>query len=46
VISATFDFKMLDVSDRIIWIRDGSVERIERREDVRIAQGGIGADAH
>src|SRR5881397_1433154 len=36
VISATHDFKMLDVSDRIIWIRDGSVERIQRREEVRI----------
>jgi putative ABC transport system ATP-binding protein len=43
VISATHDFKMLDVSDRIIWIRDGSVERIQRREEVRIAQGEIDA---
>lgn len=41
VISATHDFKMLQVSDRIIWIRDGSLDRIERREDVRIAEGEI-----
>lgn len=41
VISATHDFKMLDVSDRIIWIRDGQVDRIERREDVKIATGDI-----
>jgi putative ABC transport system ATP-binding protein len=41
VISATHDFKMLDVSDRIIWIRDGSVDRIERRADVKIATGEI-----
>ena len=41
IISATHDFKMLDVSDRIIWIRDGNVDRIERREDVKIAQGEI-----
>ncbi len=42
IISATHDFKMLDVSDRIIWIRDGAVDRIERREDVKIAMGQIG----
>jgi putative ABC transport system ATP-binding protein len=41
VISATHDFKMLDVSDRIIWIRDGQVDRIERRADVKIATGEI-----
>ena len=41
VISATHDFKMLDVSDRIIWIRDGNVDRIERRADVKIAMGEI-----
>ena len=41
VISATHDFKMLDVSDRIIWIRDGNIDRIERREDVRIETGEI-----
>ena len=39
VISATHDFKMLDVSDRIIWIRDGMVDKIQRREDVKIAVG-------
>jgi len=41
VISATHDFKMLDVSDRIIWIRDGTIDRIERRQDVKIATGDI-----
>src|SRR5438874_1738485 len=41
VISATHDFKMLDVSDRIIWIRDGTLDRIEKRADVKIAQGEI-----
>jgi putative ABC transport system ATP-binding protein len=33
---------MLDVSDRIIWIRDGQVEKIERREDLNIQVGGMG----
>jgi putative ABC transport system ATP-binding protein len=41
VISATHDFKMLDVSDRIIWISDGNVDRIERRSDVKINTGEI-----
>ncbi len=41
VISATHDFKMLDVSDRIIWIRDGKVEKIENREDIEIHTGGM-----
>ena len=41
VISATHDFKMLDVSDRIIWIRDGEIDRIEKRADVKIATGEI-----
>ena len=39
VISATHDLKMLDISDRIIWIRDGTVEKIENRADVKIEMG-------
>ncbi len=39
VIAATHDFKMLDVSDRIIWIRDGLIDKIQRREDVKIEVG-------
>jgi len=42
VITATHDDKMLDVSDRIVWIRDGVVDRVQRREDVDIAVGTIG----
>jgi len=41
VISATHDFKMLDVSDRIVWIRDGELDRIEKRADVKIETGEI-----
>ena len=39
VISATHDLKMIDISDRIVWIRDGKVERIEDRQDVNIKVG-------
>jgi putative ABC transport system ATP-binding protein len=41
IISATHDLKMLDVSDRIVWIRDGKIERIEERKDVELAIGVI-----
>ena len=41
IISATHDHKMLNVSDRIIWIRDGQVDKIERREDLKIQVGSI-----
>jgi len=39
IISATHDLKMLDISDRIVWIRDGYIERIEEREDVQLQVG-------
>jgi putative ABC transport system ATP-binding protein len=43
VVTATHDAKMLDVSDRIAWIRDGKLERLEKRSDVRISTGGMKA---
>jgi len=39
IITATHDLKMLDVSDRVIWIRDGTIERIEDRENLDIRVG-------
>ncbi len=41
VITATHDYKMLDKSDRILWIKDGAVDRIERREDLNIRVGKV-----
>ena len=41
VISATHDMKMLDVSDRILWVRDGKVQRLEERKDLDIKVGAI-----
>jgi putative ABC transport system ATP-binding protein len=41
VISATHDMKMLDVSDRILWIRDGKVDRLEERKNLNIRIGEI-----
>ncbi|CAG36483.1 ABC transporter ATP-binding protein [Desulfotalea psychrophila] len=42
VISATHDYKMLNVSDQVIWIRDGKVDKIQGREELDIRTGGLG----
>ncbi len=39
VICATHDHKMLDLSDRIAWIRDGRVERFKKRSEITITEG-------
>jgi putative ABC transport system ATP-binding protein len=36
VLCATHDAKMLSISDRIVWMRDGRIERIARRDEVHI----------
>ncbi len=41
IISATHDIKMLNVSDRVVWIRDGVVDRIEDREKLQISIGQV-----
>lgn len=38
IINATHDLKMIDVSDRIFWIRDGKIERIETRAEVAVKE--------
>ncbi len=43
IISATHDYKMLNVSDRVVWIRDGLVDKIESREQLDISVGTISA---
>ncbi|CCW34569.1 ABC-type antimicrobial peptide transport system, ATPase component [Chthonomonas calidirosea] len=47
IISATHDYKMIDVSDRIVWIRDGKISKIEERADVKVSVGeleGVGQE--
>jgi len=41
VVCATHDHKMLAASDRILWIKDGAVDRLERREDLDIRVGKV-----
>ncbi len=45
IITATHDIKMLSASNRIVWIRDGSLDKIERREDIDIEVGSVGGDS-
>ncbi|MFA6109907.1 MAG: ABC transporter ATP-binding protein [Candidatus Latescibacterota bacterium] len=44
VISATHDHKMLSVSDRVVWIMDGRVDRIANREDLVIEVTQVGEE--
>ncbi len=41
IITATHDHKMLAASDRVIWITDGQVSRIQKREELHIRVGVI-----
>lgn len=41
VITTTHDHKMLANSDRIIWIRDGQVDKIKTKDEIDIAEGTI-----
>ncbi len=42
VISATHDHKMLAASDRIVYLDDGRIAQIRRREEMDIEEGEIG----
>ena len=44
IICATHDHRMLDICDRLIWIRDGSIDRIARRDEVEINLGSVGGE--
>jgi len=41
IISATHDMKMLSASDRVVWIRDGRVDKIEDRANLDIQLGSV-----
>ena len=45
VISATHDHKMLSVSDRVVWVRDGRVDQVMDRDDLKIEVGTIDGEA-
>jgi len=41
IICSTHDLKMLDRSDRIVWILDGRIDRIQRRSEMDIQVGAF-----
>ncbi len=41
VITATHDVRMINISDRVAWIRDGKLERLENRANITIKSGHI-----
>jgi len=41
IICATHDHRVLDQSDRMMWVRDGKVERVARRDEVTVQTGAI-----
>ena len=42
VVCATHDYRLIDMCDRLVWIRDGEIGRVERRADVKVRTGRIG----
>lgn len=41
IICATHDHRMMNICDRLMWIRDGKIDRIADRDDVHIEIGDI-----
>lgn len=41
VITVTHDHKMLSISDRIVWISDGRIEKVQHRSEVDIKVGVV-----
>jgi len=35
---------MMNICDRLMWIRDGQIERLARRDEVHIEVGSIGGE--
>ena len=46
IICATHDHRLINMADRIVWIRDGQLERIANRSDVTVETGSIGGMDH
>ncbi len=44
IICATHDHRMLDICDRLVWIRDGQIDKIKRRDEVHIELGSVGGE--
>jgi len=40
IVTATHDLKMIDVSDRVLYLRDGKIERVETRAEIMVSARG------
>ena len=44
VVCSTHDHRLLAICDRIMWVRDGRIERVESKENINITLGSIGGE--
>ena len=44
IICATHDHRLIAMADRIMWIRDGQIERLADRHEVKVETGSIGGE--
>lgn len=41
VVTATHDFEMLAISDRVIWLADGKIQRTANKDEIQVQRGSI-----
>ena len=41
IICATHDHRLIDMADRIMWVRDGNIERLANRKDITVETGSV-----
>jgi putative ABC transport system ATP-binding protein len=46
IICATHDHRLINMADRIMWVRDGQIERLADRSDVTVQTGSIEGEDH
>lgn len=44
IVCSTHDHRLLNICDRIMWVRDGKIDRVEKRQDIKITVGKIGGE--
>lgn len=45
IVCATHDHRLLNICDRIMWVRDGRIDRVEERSNLKITLGRIGGES-
>jgi putative ABC transport system ATP-binding protein len=44
IICATHDHRLINKADRIMWIRDGMIDRLANRDEITVETGTIGGE--